>query len=93
MKMKPKWGIISIASIAVVAVAVILIIPYLNPSEHSHLFNETIASDVFLVEPANCQSPATYYKSCSCGEAGIETFVSGEKNLLKHANLKKNYTD
>lgn len=27
---------------------------------------------------ADCDSPAVYKKSCACGEAGTETFESGE---------------
>ena len=41
----------------------------------------------YLVSAANCQSPAIYYKSCSCGEKGTETFEDGEKDSESHVNF------
>ena len=41
----------------------------------------------YLVSAANCQSPAIYYKSCSCGEKGTETFEYGEKDSEAHVNF------
>lgn len=39
----------------------------LENSKGSHSFTQTIAEDRYLYSAANCQSPAKYYYSCSCG--------------------------
>lgn len=44
---------------------------------HTHVFDKEVVEDQYLVSKANCTDPAKYYKSCKCGEKGIETFVSG----------------
>ncbi len=44
----------------------------------AHVFDQQIAEERYLVSPATCQSPAVYRKSCLCGEAGTETFTSGD---------------
>ncbi len=45
---------------------------------NAHVFDQQIASDAFLASPATCGSPARYYYSCVCGQAGTETFAYGE---------------
>ena len=44
---------------------------------HEHDFSVTLALSKFLHEPATCESAASYYYSCSCGERGKETFSYG----------------
>lgn len=46
---------------------------------HTHVFDQEVVADQYLVSKANCTDPAKYYKSCKCGEKGTETFTSGEK--------------
>ena len=48
--------------------------PKLN---HTHKFDQKVAADKYKASGATCEDPATYYKSCKCGEAGTETFASG----------------
>lgn len=43
-----------------------------------HVFDQEVASDMFLASAASCASPAVYYKSCVCGQIGTETFTYGE---------------
>lgn len=43
----------------------------------SHTYDQMVASSAFLASPATCTSPAVYYKSCTCGAKGTETFTSG----------------
>lgn len=52
------------------------------PAGGDHVFDQQIADERYLVSPATCQSPAVYRKSCLCGEAGAETFTSG--NAAEH---------
>ncbi len=50
----------------------------------SHSVTEQIATDEFFAEPATCNSPAKYYKSCKeCGEKLKDTFYHGQK--LQHS--------
>ncbi len=42
-----------------------------------HVFSIEKADAVYIATPATCDYPATYYKTCACGTAGEETFVSG----------------
>ena len=44
-----------------------------------HTYNQEKAESKYLASEATCTAKATYYKSCSCGEKGTETFESGEK--------------
>ncbi len=60
---------------------------------HSCSFGERVADDKYKVSDATCQSPAVYYVSCSCGEAGTETFEHGEKNGESHTKATFTYTD
>lgn len=46
--------------------------------EHTHNFNQKVATGTYKVTDATCTAKATYYKSCTCGEKGTETFASGE---------------
>ena len=44
----------------------------------THTFDQEVATDKYLKTPADCTHKAVYYKSCTCGEKGTETFESGE---------------
>ena len=46
--------------------------------EHTHAFTQKVAEDTYLVKTATCTSAAVYHTSCRCGEAGTETFESGD---------------
>lgn len=54
---------------------------------HKCVFDQQIVSDEFKASNANCTESATYYKSCSCGKKGTETFKSG--NPLNHLETTK----
>ncbi|MBR3685338.1 MAG: hypothetical protein IKL86_03605, partial [Clostridia bacterium] len=43
----------------------------------AHTYNQEVATSEYLEYAANCQSPATYFKSCVCGAKGTETFTVG----------------
>lgn len=45
---------------------------------HQHAFTLQVAEQQFLKTPATCTSKAVYYKSCRCGEKGVDTFEYGE---------------
>ena len=57
---------------------------YWSISEHVHTFDQQVASDKFLAEPATCSSPAEYYLSCTCGAVGDATFASGAVDADAH---------
>lgn len=44
---------------------------------HVHVFDREVVDERYLASPATEESPATYYKSCECGEKGTETFTVG----------------
>ena len=44
---------------------------------HTHVYDQTSTDAAHLKTPATCTSPAVYYKSCTCGENGTETFEYG----------------
>ena len=44
---------------------------------HTHVFDKEVVADQYLASKANCTDPAKYYKSCTCGEKGTDTFTSG----------------
>ena len=46
--------------------------------KHEHAFDKQVTSSKFVVREATCLEVAVYYYSCSCGEAGEETFEYGE---------------
>lgn len=45
---------------------------------HTHSYDQEVATEAYLATEATCTVAATYYKSCTCGEKGTETFSSGE---------------
>ena len=49
-----------------------------------HMHQYTEQDNVVLRTKATCQSPATYYYNCVCGEAGLEYYTFGEKNASNH---------
>ena len=46
--------------------------------EHTHAFDKEVVDAKYLATEATCTAKATYYKSCSCGEKGTETFEAGD---------------
>ena len=47
--------------------------------EHTHAYDQEVADSKYLASEATTESPAKYYKSCTCGEFDkAETFESGE---------------
>ena len=54
---------------------------------HTHVYDQEVATAEHLKTPATCTSPAVYYKSCTCGENGEETFTSG--SALGHDYTQK----
>ena len=49
----------------------------------AHTYDQEVAAESYQATPATCTKQATYYKSCTCGAKGTETFASGD--LLPHA--------
>ena len=45
---------------------------------HTHSYTVKRVTDDYLATAADAENAATYYYSCSCGEAGSETFEFGE---------------
>ena len=45
---------------------------------HTHIYTAKNTAIEYQKEAATCQSPAVYYYSCACGEAGSGTFSYGE---------------
>ena len=54
---------------------------------HVHVYDQTSTDAAHLKTPATCTEAAVYYKSCTCGENGEETFTSG--SALGHDYTKK----
>ena len=42
-----------------------------------HVYDQQVATDVYLKSAANCTTQAVYYYSCICGKQGSETFAYG----------------
>ena len=51
----------------------------------SHTYNQKIASEAHKKLSAGCLNAAVYYKSCTCGASGTETFASG--SALGHTEV------
>ena len=62
--------------------------------EVQHEFVLEVVEDKYLCSEASCTEPATYYKSCACGEASkTETFKHGEaKGHNWHSEVTKQPT-
>ena len=54
---------------------------------HEHAYTISKVDDKYLVSDADCDSKAIYKKSCSCDEAGTETFESGEPLGHSYASI------
>ena len=54
---------------------------------HTHVYDQTSTDAAHLKTPATCTEAAVYYKSCTCGENGTETFTSG--SALGHDYTKE----
>lgn len=59
-------------------------------SSHTHTYTETV-SEKYLKSSATCTQKAVYYKSCSCGEKGAETFEHGD--VLGHSYTNYTYNN
>ena len=44
---------------------------------HVHVFDKEVVDEKYKATDATCLKPATFYKSCACGEKGTETFENG----------------
>ncbi len=44
----------------------------------NHTFDQKKVAEKYLKSEADCTNAAVYYKSCTCGERGTETFTYGE---------------
>ena len=51
---------------------------YSNLGHVNHTYDQLKVDEKYLVSEATCTERAIYYKSCSCGKAGTETFKNGE---------------
>ena len=49
-----------------------------SSQDHEHAFDRQVATEEYLAAPADCDTPASYYYSCECGEKGTETFERGD---------------
>ena len=56
-------------------------------NEHICHFDHELIDEKYLANGASCTHEEAYYKSCSCGEAGTNTFVVGNK--LQHSFTEK----
>ncbi len=56
--------------------------------EHVHAYILEVADHKYLAASASCTSAAQYFKSCSCGAVGDETFNSGSP--LPHSYTEEN---
>ena len=54
---------------------------------HTHVYDQEVATAEHLKTAATCTAAAVYYKSCTCGENGEETFTSG--SALGHDYTQK----
>ena len=45
-----------------------------DKNTHTHVFSEKIIAEEYLCSYPTCTKPGFYYYSCTCGEAGKETF-------------------
>ena len=54
---------------------------------HTHVYDQEVATAEHLKTTATCTAAAVYYKSCTCGENGTETFTSG--SALGHDYTQK----
>jgi len=56
---------------------------------HTHEFTKKVTDEKYLLYRSTCTTPASYYYSCECGEAGTETFTLGVAS--GHHYQKKRY--
>ena len=59
-------------------------------SSTGHSFTQENTSNQYLKSSATCEDKAVYYKSCSCGEKGTDTFEYGQ--ALGHTYDQENTT-
>ena len=53
-------------------------VPKLEEEHTTHIYDQLIPDDKYIASVATCTAKATYFKSCSCGLLGTETFEYGE---------------
>lgn len=64
-----------VAILTLCLIAILSMVGLVACSEpHEHSFTQEVESQAFVKTPATCDDVAVYYKSCSCGEKGTETF-------------------
>lgn len=56
----------------------------------THTFDKKVVNKKYLNSPADCENPAKYYYSCSCGAVGEETFDYGEPLYHLYTNYVSN---
>lgn len=61
--------------------------PYGEILGHVHNYTQKVADDKYLCNKATCESAATYYYSCECGEQGSETFIYGSSLGHNYLNV------
>lgn len=59
--------------------------------EHTHAYTEENTAPKYLSSAASCTGAAKYFKSCTCGERGTETFTSGSP--LPHSHTEEKTED
>lgn len=70
--------------------------PFQYSSVHECKFDQKNTDSRYLKSEASCTEPAVYYYSCKCGEAGTETFTSGEAlghDLVQHEGKEATCTE
>ncbi len=68
-----KRKIVAILTLCLIAIlSMVGLVACSEPHEHS--FTQEVENQTYVATPATCDDVAVYYKSCSCGEKGTETF-------------------
>ena len=62
-----------------------------NDPDHTHVYDQKLATPKFLATVANCQTPMQFYWSCECGKAGNVAFTDGDIDPNNHTVEKQTY--
>lgn len=76
--MKKSFLIKLLTTIFALCSCLTLITGCVGEPEHSCVYDKQVAEASYLATEATCTAKATYYKSCTCGAVGVETFEVGE---------------